>query len=87
MDAEELGLSEVRLGFIGAGVMAESMIAGLLAKEIVQASQIVASHPRADRRERIESRFGVTAVATNVEGIEDVDLVLESLARHRSLLA
>jgi pyrroline-5-carboxylate reductase len=75
MDDGELGLSEVRLGFIGAGVMAESMIAGLLAKEIVQAGQIVASHPRADRRERIESRFGMTAVATNVEGIEDVDLV------------
>jgi pyrroline-5-carboxylate reductase len=75
MDVDDLGLSEVRLGFIGAGVMAESMMAGLLAKEIVPAGQIVASHPRADRRERLESRFGVTAVSSNEEGMAGVDLV------------
>jgi len=52
---EESGLREerrgtnlvgTRLAFIGAGVMAEAMVAGLLRGEIVHREQIVASHPR-----------------------------------------
>jgi pyrroline-5-carboxylate reductase len=65
----------VRLGFIGAGVMAESMIAGLLGKGIVSPGQIVASHPRADRRARMAERFGVNVVAGNAEAAEASDLV------------
>ena len=64
-----------RLGFIGAGVMAESMIAGLLAKDIVIASEIVASHPREDRRRRLAERFGVTVVETNEDVAQQADLV------------
>ncbi len=64
-----------RLGFIGAGVMAESMIAGLLAKDIVTAEEIVASHPREDRRRRLTERFGVTVVETNEEVAERANLV------------
>ncbi len=60
-----VSLADVRLGFIGAGVMAESMIAGLLVKGIVGPDQIVASHPRPDRRLKISERFGVTAVEEN----------------------
>ena len=65
--ADEFGLRDVRLGFIGAGVMAESMIAGLLGKGIVGPDQIVASHPRADRRARMNERFAITVVETNQE--------------------
>lgn len=64
-----------RIGFVGAGVMAESMIAGLLAKQIVQPAQILSSHPRADRRASLEQRFGITALADNKSVAADAELV------------
>ncbi len=71
----ELNLSGVRLGFIGAGVMAESMIAGLLGKGIVQPGQIVASHPRPDRQAQLAERFAIRVVGTNLEATALADLV------------
>ena len=47
---EANNLSGTQLAFIGAGVMAEAMVAGLLRGKIVHANQVVVSHPRADRR-------------------------------------
>ncbi len=75
MTGEDRGLEATTLAFIGAGVMAESMIAGLLGKGIVRPSQIVASHPRPERRERLETRFGIRVVESNVEAAKDSDLV------------
>ncbi len=71
----EPNLTGVRLAFIGAGVMGESMIAGLLSRGIVQPTQIVASHPRPDRQSRIVDRFGVRVVASNEEAAAGSDLV------------
>lgn len=56
-----------RLAFIGSGVMAESMIAGLLRQEIVEPSQIVASHPRAERREELSSKYDIQTFENNAE--------------------
>jgi len=61
-----------RLAFIGCGVMAESMIAGLLRQEIVGADQIVASHPRADRREELTSKYGIEAFEHNADAVKDL---------------
>ncbi len=68
-------LAGIRIAFIGAGVMAESMISGLLGKGIVEAGQIVASHPREDRRQRLADRHGIRAVDSNVEAASGADLV------------
>jgi pyrroline-5-carboxylate reductase len=72
---ERAGLAGVRLGFIGAGVMAESMMAGLLSRDIVAANDIVASHPRVDRRERLANRFGISTVETNEQVAIDTQMV------------
>ncbi|MCC7306996.1 MAG: pyrroline-5-carboxylate reductase [Acidobacteria bacterium] len=53
------------LVFIGCGVMAESMIAGLLREKIVTPKQIAASHPRRDRREELKKRYGIKVFADN----------------------
>ena len=55
------------LAFIGCGVMAESMIAGLLREKILPPSRIVASHPRADRRRELEDKYGIKALADNAD--------------------
>jgi pyrroline-5-carboxylate reductase len=69
-------LERARIAFIGAGVMGESMIAGLLKKALVSPSQIVASHPREDRRRRLADRFGIETMESNREAAEGAGIVL-----------
>ncbi|MBA3416962.1 MAG: NAD(P)-binding domain-containing protein, partial [Chloroflexia bacterium] len=74
-DTAESALTGTRLAFVGGGVMAELMIAGLLTQDLVAAQQIVASHPRQDRRQRLADRFGIEAVEANREAALGADLV------------
>jgi pyrroline-5-carboxylate reductase len=69
-------LATSHLAFVGAGVMAESMIAGLLNRRLVEPAQIIASHPRADRRQRLTDRFGIVAVESNRDAATQADLVV-----------
>ena len=69
-------LDDAVVAFVGAGVMAEPMIAGLLKRGSVGPDRIVASHPRADRRKRLEDRFGIRAVEGNREAAAGADLVM-----------
>jgi pyrroline-5-carboxylate reductase len=61
---------------VGSGVMAEAMIAGLLRGALVEPSQVVASHPRSERRDQLEREYGIRVVADNVEAIRDADVIL-----------
>lgn len=47
--------------------MAEAMIAGVLKRGLTEPKQIHASHPRADRREELETRYGINTTASNAE--------------------
>ena len=58
-------LKNTKLAFIGSGVMAESMIAGMLRRNLVRAEQIAASHPRSNRRDELQSKFGIEVFADN----------------------
>jgi pyrroline-5-carboxylate reductase len=69
-------LSGVRIAFVGSGVMGEAMLAGLLAQGLVDPSQIVASHPRANRREQLSDRYGIDVAESNPEAASDADLVV-----------
>jgi pyrroline-5-carboxylate reductase len=69
-------LSERTIATVGSGVMAEAMIAGLLRGELVTPDQIVASHPRPERRDQLRSEYGIRVVADNVEAVEAADIVL-----------
>jgi pyrroline-5-carboxylate reductase len=60
-------LKDARLAFIGCGVMAEAIIAGLLRKQLVSAEQIVGSHPRASRREELYTKYAVRMFESNRE--------------------
>ncbi|HQY31692.1 MAG TPA: pyrroline-5-carboxylate reductase [Thermomicrobiales bacterium] len=65
-DTQAVRVTET-VGFVGAGVMAESMIAGMLARQAVQPAQIIASHPREARRAAIAQRFGIRTEASNLD--------------------
>ena len=66
---------QMRVAIVGAGVMAEAMVAGLLSDR-VPAGQVVASHPRRDRREALAARHGIRVVARNAEAIADAEIVV-----------
>lgn len=68
--SESSSLKDVRLAFIGSGTMAEAIIAGLLSNRLVKPDQIVGSHPRQDRRQELESKYGIHVVASNKEAVE-----------------
>jgi len=60
-------LSNCRLAFIGCGVMAEAIIAGVLRKQLVSPEQIVGSHPRSARREELHTKYGIEMIEQNKE--------------------
>lgn len=63
----ENDLEDLHLAFIGCGVMAESIIAGLLREKLVKPQQITASHPREGRREELTVNYGIRVFADNAE--------------------
>ena len=65
-------LSQTKLAFIGCGVMAESMIAGLLRKNLVASEQIAASHPRANRRAELDAKYKIRVFESNAEAVESL---------------
>jgi pyrroline-5-carboxylate reductase len=69
-------LANRTIATVGSGVMAEAMIAGMLRGALVESSQVVASHPREERRDHLEREYAIRAVPSNVEAIENADVVL-----------
>jgi pyrroline-5-carboxylate reductase len=69
-------LANRTIATVGSGVMAEAMIAGLLKGELVAPSQVVASHPRAERRDHLAREYSIRVVPDNVDAIGDADVVL-----------
>jgi len=68
--------SEMRVAIVGAGVMAEAMIAGLLADRAVHGDHLTASHPRRERREALARDHGIRVVASNAEVVQGADIVV-----------
>ena len=59
----------------GPPYQAATMIAGLLDLRLVEPAQIVASHPRTERRDRLHERLGIETAESNVEAVTGADLV------------
>jgi pyrroline-5-carboxylate reductase len=62
-------LNGARLSFIGCGVMAQAMIAGLLSKNLVKPEQVVGSHPSAQRREELQGKYSIRLFENNQEAV------------------
>jgi pyrroline-5-carboxylate reductase len=56
--------------------MAEAMIIGLLNGKLVTPDQVVASHPRAERRAALEGTHGIRVVASNVDAVREADVII-----------
>jgi pyrroline-5-carboxylate reductase len=67
---------QARVAFVGAGNMGEALIKGLVGSGALAPTQIVASEPRANQRERIASQYGACVVGSNVEAVRGADIVV-----------
>lgn len=66
----------MRMGIIGAGVMGEAIISGVLGRGEMMPGQIVASEPRAERRQVLHERYGIMMVTDNRVVVELADIVI-----------
>ena len=65
-------LDNAAFAFIGCGVMGESIIAGLLQQALGIPDQIVASHPRENRRHELEQKYDIRAFHDNAEAVRAI---------------
>lgn len=58
-------MNDLHLAFVGCGVMGESMLAGLLSNNLIDATNVCASHPRAGRRDELSEKYGIEVFESN----------------------
>ncbi len=78
-----MALRKERLGFVGCGMMGEAMVKGLLRERLVEPGQIVASHPREDRRRELEAAYGIDTVAANADAVRGATTVVVAVKPQR----
>lgn len=72
-------LVDGKVAFIGAGVMAEAMIAGVIRDGVASAECIIASSPRIKRGQELQERYSIESEVDNVAAVSDADVVVLSV--------
>ncbi|OQY47934.1 MAG: pyrroline-5-carboxylate reductase [Anaerolineaceae bacterium 4572_78] len=65
-----------RIAFIGNGVMAQAMIAGLVNRKLFDSRQIIASGPREGRGQQLHERYGIHHTTCNLTAIAKANIVV-----------
>ena len=71
--------STKQIAFIGAGVMAEAIIVGLLRDKLAEPANIRAAGPRRKRGRKLGEQYGLTPFTDNVEAASQADVVVLSV--------
>ncbi len=69
-------LRNATLSLIGAGAMGEAMIRGILTQHLIEADDITASTPRAERVQELRGRYGIHAVSDNCQAARAGNIVV-----------
>lgn len=72
-----------KIAFIGPGVMAEAMIAGLLRKKLAKPENIIASGPREERGSELSKKYKIKTVTDNASAASQADVVVLSVKPQR----
>jgi pyrroline-5-carboxylate reductase len=67
------------VSFIGAGIMGEAMIRGLLARNLIAPDRVVAADPFLPRLQELEGRYGIRTTVDNREAAEAGQVVVLSI--------
>ncbi len=68
-----------KIAFIGPGVMAEAMIAGIIRHEVSLPEQIIVSGTRPNRGEDLQQRYGIASTTDNIAAVREADVVVLSV--------
>lgn len=68
-----------KIAFMGAGVMAEAMISGLIRNNLATPDSLLASDPRAERLEELSQRYGILTYSENTQSACQADVVVLSV--------
>jgi len=72
-----------KIAFIGPGVMAEAMIAGLLHKKLAKPENIIASGPREERGVDLNKKYKIKTTVDNASAAAQADVVVLSVKPQR----
>lgn len=67
------------IAFIGAGVMGEAMMKGLLHRELVKPASIIAADPHEARLEQLRASYGIHCTVDNAAAARRADVVVLSV--------
>ncbi|WP_163582212.1 pyrroline-5-carboxylate reductase [Gracilibacillus saliphilus] len=72
-----MNLREKRIAFLGAGSMAEAIIAGMIAKQIVPADRIIATnHSNKERLTEVENKYGIRTSQSKKDVVSQSDIII-----------
>jgi pyrroline-5-carboxylate reductase len=66
----------MHIALIGAGAMGEAIISSIVSQQVAPPEQIIAAEPRAERREELTARYGITTTAENQEAAHQSEVVI-----------
>ncbi len=72
-----------KIAFIGPGVMAEAMIAGLLRQKLAEPESLIASGPRKERGEELREKYKIQATTDNASAASGADVIVLSVKPQR----
>ena len=72
-----------KITFIGPGVMAEAMIAGLIRRELASPENLLASGPREGRGAELQKKYGIRTTTDNAAAAAEADVVVLSVKPQR----
>lgn len=72
-------MNKRKIAFIGAGVMAEAIIAGLLRQGSATVHSLIAAEPRPERLEEVRRRYGIDVTSENAQAVKQADIVVLSV--------
>jgi pyrroline-5-carboxylate reductase len=72
-----------KIAFIGPGVMAEAMIAGLIRQGLSNPDNITAAGPRENRGVKLEGKYGIHTTTDNAAAASSADVVVLSVKPQR----
>ena len=72
-----------KITFIGPGMMAQAMIAGLVRNQVAPAENLLVSGPRQERVDELKQRYGVIPFTDNAAAAAQGDIVILSVKPQR----
>ncbi len=76
-------LKDLKITFIGPGVMAEAMLSGIIKNQLTAPANILTSGPIEDRNKQLKEKYGIRTYTDNNEAASLADVVILSVKPQR----